>query len=134
MLNGLEVALLAKKIYQLGVEATLDVIGGKWKPIILCYLGKGPMRSGELKRRIPQVTQKMLTQQLRELEADGIIAREVYPQVPPKVVYSMTDDGRSLRELLIAMSQWGEQRIIQAQAEGEDVRLEHDDHAGFMAM
>lgn len=93
-----------KKIYQLGVEATLEVIGGKWKPIILCHLGQGPLRSGELKRRIPQVTQKMLTQQLRELEHDGIISRQVYPQVPPKVVYAITDEGKSLRELLIAMS------------------------------
>ncbi|WP_125605356.1 winged helix-turn-helix transcriptional regulator [Lapidilactobacillus bayanensis] len=125
---------MTKKIYQLGVEATLDVIGGKWKPIILCHLGQGPLRSGELKRLIPQVTQKMLTQQLRELEADGIITPQVYPQVPPKVVYSMTAEGKSLRELLIAMSNWGEQRVKQAQADGQEVELVHHGHTGFLAM
>ena len=123
-----------KKIYQLGVEATLEVIGGKWKPIILCHLGQGPLRSGELKRRIPQVTQKMLTQQLRELEHDGIISRRVYPQVPPKVVYAITDEGKSLRELLIAMSNWGEQRIKRAQANGQPIELSHQEDDGFLAL
>ncbi|WP_270330103.1 winged helix-turn-helix transcriptional regulator [Lapidilactobacillus dextrinicus] len=125
---------MTKKIYQLGVEATLEVIGGKWKLIILCHLGQGPLRSGELKRRIPQVTQKMLTQQLRELEHDGIISRQVYPQVPPRVVYAITDEGKSLRELLIAMSNWGEQRIKRAQANGQPIELSHQEHDGFLAL
>lgn len=122
------------KIYQMGIEATLDVIGGKWKPIILCHLGFEPLRTGELKRRIPNVTQKMLTQQLRELEKDNIILRTVYNQVPPKVVYSLTDEGKSLRDLLIAMSVWGEKRIKQAREEGKDVTLLKEEYNGFIKM
>lgn len=121
------------KIYQMGIEATLDVIGGKWKPIILCNLGHGPLRSGELKRKVPNVTQKMLTQQLRELEKDQIIAREVYNQVPPKVVYSLTEEGKTLRDILVSMSIWGEKRIKQAQTNGEDVTLLRD-YDGFIEM
>ncbi len=122
------------KIYQMGIEATLDVIGGKWKPLILCNLGFEPLRTGELKRRIPNVTQKMLTQQLRELEQDQIISRTVYNQVPPKVVYSLTDEGRSLRDTLIAMSVWGEKRIKKAQEAGEDITLLKEECNGFKKM
>ncbi|WP_125766827.1 winged helix-turn-helix transcriptional regulator [Lapidilactobacillus wuchangensis] len=122
------------KIYQLGVEATLDVIGGKWKPIILCHLGSGPQRTGELRRLIPKVTPKMLTQQLRELEQDQIIHREVYQQVPPKVVYSLTDEGKSLRDVLVIMSIWGEQRVRQAQKSGVDVQLIKKEFNGFTKM
>lgn len=121
------------RIYQLGIEATLDVIGGKWKPLILCNLGHGPLRSGELKRNLPNVTQKMLTQQLRELENDQIIARKVYNQVPPKVVYSLTEEGKTLRDILVSMSVWGEKRIKQAQSRGEDVSLLRD-YDGFIEM
>lgn len=95
-----------EKIYHIGVEATLDVIGGKWKPIILCHLGNGPIRTGELRRRIPNIAQKTLTQQLRELEEDEIIIRKVYNQVPPKVEYYLSEEGKTLREVLIAMSIW----------------------------
>ncbi len=123
-----------EKIYNLGVEATLEVIGGKWKPIILCQLGHGALRTGEMRRRIPAITQKMLTQQLRELEGDGIIAREVFNQVPPKVIYSLTTEGKSLREVLIAMSVWGEERISKDQKEGKHVQILSPDYTGFVEM
>lgn len=89
------------------VTTTLSVIGGKWKPIILFMLKPEKKRFGEIKKLIPAISQKMLTQQLRELEADGIIHRKVYPVVPPKVEYSMTDYGRTLSPILEAMVDWG---------------------------
>ena len=119
------------KIYHIGVEATLEVIGGKWKPIILCHLGNGPIRTGELKRQIPTITQKMLTQQLRELEEDRIVDRKVYNQVPPKVEYSLTEEGKSLREILVAMSVWGEERSERQQEAGNEVTLLHT-HGGYL--
>ncbi|MBT3323258.1 MAG: helix-turn-helix transcriptional regulator [Anaerolineae bacterium] len=90
------------------VTATISVIGGKWKSIILWLLYQDTRRFSELKRMIPKITQKMLTQQLRELERDGIVHREVYPVVPPKVEYSLTERGRSLAPLLQTMANWGE--------------------------
>ena len=120
-----------ERIYHIGVEATLEVIGGKWKPIILCHLGNGPIRPGELRKKIPTITQKMLTQQLRELEQDGIVHRKVYNQVPPKVEYSLTEEGKSLREILVAMSVWGEERIEKQKALGEEVTLLHT-HGGYL--
>ncbi|PFJ08954.1 MarR family transcriptional regulator [Bacillus cereus] len=96
------------KKYNIPVEATLEVIGGKWKVVILCHLMKGTKRTSELKRLMPGITQKMLTQQLRELEVDGIIQRKVYNQVPPKVEYSLTDYGWSLESILDSLCIWGE--------------------------
>ncbi|KRM58054.1 HxlR family transcriptional regulator [Secundilactobacillus malefermentans DSM 5705 = KCTC 3548] len=122
---------LKMKTYHIGVEATLEVIGGKWKPIILCHLGNGPMRTGELRRAIPQITQKMLTQQLRELEENQIISRKVYQQVPPKVVYELTDYGRTLGDLLVRMSIWGEQRVAKLKADHQDVTLLNPKHDGY---
>jgi DNA-binding HxlR family transcriptional regulator len=90
------------------VTTTLSVIGGKWKPIILWIIRDEKKRFGEIKRLIPSITQKMLTQQLRELERDDIIHRKVYPVVPPKVEYSITDYGHSLTPILNAMAKWGE--------------------------
>lgn len=89
------------------VERTLEVIGGRWKVLILRELFEEVKRFGQLHRALQGITQKMLTQQLRELEADGIVYREVYPQVPPKVEYSLTPLGESLKPILEAMHEWG---------------------------
>ena len=89
------------------VEATLELIGGKWKGVILYHLLEKTYRFGELKRMMPGITQHMLTKQLRELEADGIISRKVYAEVPPKVEYSLTGCGESLREIITLMRDWG---------------------------
>ena len=89
------------------VEATLAVIGGRWKVLILRELMLDVQRFNQLHRALHGITQKMLTQQLRELEADGIIHREVYPQVPPKVEYSLTKTGQTLKPVLEAMHNWG---------------------------
>ena len=93
------------------VEATLDVIGGKWKGVILFLLMEQTLRFSDLQRRLSKVTQRTLTNQLRELEDDGLVHRQVYPQVPPKVEYSLTDKGRSLEPVLVCMKNWGETHV-----------------------
>ncbi len=93
--------------YGCSVEAALDVIGNKWKGVILFHLLDGTKRFNELRRLIPSVTQRMLTLQLRELESDEVIQRKVYPQVPPKVEYSLTQYGRSLKPVIFALRAWG---------------------------
>lgn len=113
-------------IYNIGVEATIDVIGGKWKPIILCHLKHGTKRTSDLKRLMPRITQKMLTQQLRELEADGVVTRVVYNQVPPKVEYSLSSYGKSLAPVLELLCLWGENHIQQrVEIYHEDIILEN---------
>ena len=97
---------VGNKEYLCQMELTLDLIGGKWKSLILWHLSKGTLRFGEIKSSLPKVTQKMLTQQLRELEKDGFIIRKVYPEVPPKVEYSLSDLGRSLVPILQSLSDW----------------------------
>lgn len=90
------------------VITTLAVIGGKWKPAILWSLKEnGTLRFGALKKNTSGITQKMLTQQLRELEADGIVSRKIYPEVPPRVEYSLTDYGRTITPILDEMAEWG---------------------------
>jgi DNA-binding HxlR family transcriptional regulator len=91
------------------VGVTLSVIGGLWKPLILFHLFAGKKRFMELSRAIPQVTQRMLTIQLRELEADGIVVRHAYAQIPPKVEYEISPFGQSLGPILLALRNWGEQ-------------------------
>lgn len=98
------------------VEDALEIIVGKWKPIILLHLLKnGTMRFSDLKRSIPNITQKMLTKNLRELENEDIIERFVYPQVPPKVEYSITEYGKELEPLLHAMHKWGVKHALHKQ-------------------
>lgn len=89
------------------VNTTLEVIGGKWKVIILYHLFQQTQRFNELRRLIPDITQRMLTLQLRELEADGIVARKIYPEIPPKVEYSLTEFGQTLLPVIKAMHKWG---------------------------
>jgi DNA-binding HxlR family transcriptional regulator len=90
------------------VEATLGVIGGRWKAAVLFQLSLGTKRFGELRRLLPNVTQRMLTLQLRELEADGLVERTVYAEVPPRVEYTITPWGKSLEPVLMAMCEWGQ--------------------------
>jgi DNA-binding HxlR family transcriptional regulator len=94
------------------ITATIDVIGGKWKPPILWLLLKGPMRFGELSKTMPAMSLKVLSKQLKELEADGIITRKAYPEVPPRVEYSLTEKGASLRPALTLLSEWSETYIL----------------------
>jgi DNA-binding HxlR family transcriptional regulator len=98
-------------VYGCNVEAALDVIGGKWKGVILSHLLDGTKRFNELRREVPNVTQRMLTLQLRELEEDGVVHREIYQQIPPRVEYSLTEFGRSLEPILLLMRDWGQQYI-----------------------
>ena len=94
--------------YGCPVDVPVSVVGGKWKLVMLFYLLQQPRRTGELWRLIPGITQKMLTQQLRELEADGLVTRTVFDQVPPKVIYDVQPDERArLGDLLQALCDWG---------------------------
>lgn len=97
-----------EEILKCPVETALDVLAGKWKILILWYLRRDTLRFNELQKMLPRVTQKMLIQKLRELEEDGIVHREVYPVVPPKVEYSLTEYGESLKPILKQMYLWGE--------------------------
>jgi DNA-binding HxlR family transcriptional regulator len=100
--------VIGNKSYRCFFELTLMVIGGKWKPIILYQLAReGIMRFSDLRRGIPQTTERMLSKQLKELEQDGLVHREVYQQVPPKVEYSLTKLGCSLIPILLSLREWG---------------------------
>jgi DNA-binding HxlR family transcriptional regulator len=104
------------------VEAALSLIDGKWKGVVLFHLLERTHRFNEIRRRIPNVTQRMLTNQLRELEADGLIARTVYPQAPPKVEYSLTARGRSLEPVIAALKAWADAHIDPATLGETDAR------------
>jgi len=90
------------------VEVTLDLIDGKWKGVILYHLQDGTCRFGELKRKMPRITQRMLTKQLRALEEDGLVIRKVYPEVPPRVEYTLSEMGERLRPVIDVLKAWGE--------------------------
>ncbi|MEJ8659470.1 MULTISPECIES: helix-turn-helix domain-containing protein [Streptomyces] len=112
--NG-ELTVAKDKIsYTCGLDAAVDVVGGKWKPMILWALHvAGTRRFGELRRDVQGVSEKMLIQQLRELEADGIVHREVYREVPPRVEYSLTELGKALNTALLPLGQWGDDFMSQ---------------------
>ncbi|WUS95379.1 helix-turn-helix transcriptional regulator [Streptomyces sp. NBC_00708] len=98
--------------YICGIDAALDVVSGKWKGLILWELeARGVRRFAELRRGLPGVSEKMLTQHLREMEADGLVHREVYAEVPPRVEYSLTGQGRALNEALGPLGVWGSERV-----------------------
>ncbi|MDL5047015.1 helix-turn-helix domain-containing protein [Oscillatoria amoena NRMC-F 0135] len=103
------------------VTATMKVLGGKWKPILInaIYL-TSPARFGELRRSVKGITQSMLTQQLRELEDDGIISRKIYAEIPPRVEYTLTEFGLTLSPIMLSMAKWGEEYRINKQ---NDVKL-----------
>ena len=98
--------------YVCGIDAAMDVIGGKWKVLILWALDVRPHRFGELRRELPGVTEKVLAAQLRELEDDGIVNREVYDEVPPRVEYSLTALGTSLNKALGPLGDWGRENVL----------------------
>lgn len=111
------------KQYNLGIEATLEIIGGKWKSLIICLLMSGSKRTSELQRNIQGVSQKVLIQQLRELERDGLVKRFVYQQMPPKVEYSLTEYGVIANKIVDVMCSWGKENIRIRQGQGEEIVL-----------
>jgi DNA-binding HxlR family transcriptional regulator len=111
----METKIVSKKIHSAEdcpITATIDVIGGKWKPPILWLLMKGPMRFGELSKTMPGIALKVLSRHLKELEQDGIIIRKAYAEVPPRVEYSLSEKGESLREVMILLSEWSRKHIL----------------------
>lgn len=99
---------MAEPTYLCGLDAAVDVVGGKWKPLLLWALEVQPRRFGELRREVEGISEKVLIQQLRDLERDGIVERTVHEQVPPKVVYSLTPLGAALNMALEPLGAWGE--------------------------
>ncbi|WP_236344040.1 winged helix-turn-helix transcriptional regulator [Paenibacillus plantiphilus] len=114
------------KQYHMGIEATLEIIGGKWKSLIICFLMSGTKRTSELQRNIKGISQKVLIQQLRELEKDGLVSRYVYQQMPPKVEYSLTEYGVTANSIVDVMCSWGKENIKMRQQQGENIVLLED--------
>lgn len=109
--------------FHCALDVTMHYIGGKWKAIVLWYLKDGKLRFGELKARIPDITDKMLSLQLKALEEDGIIKRTIYAEVPPRVEYEYTEEGKSLLPVVKAIADWGRKK---ATKEGRLVKIEDD--------
>lgn len=105
--NKEKVFIVEGKEYHCAMDVTMDYIGGKWKTVVLWYLRKDRKRFSELKRLIPNITEKMLSLQLKGLENDGLIGRKIYPEVPPRVEYFLTDFGKSLIPMLEEIARWG---------------------------
>lgn len=123
-----------KEHYRIGVDVALDVLDGKWKSSLLCFMGTGPKRPGKLQRYLPQMTPKVMNQQLQALITDGLIVRTDYHEKPLHVDYRLTPNGVTLRRILIEMSLWGEHQVQTWQAAGHPVELETFDHSGFDQM
>lgn len=107
---------MTRRTYTCGLDAAIAVMGGKWKGLILFALQDGPVRFGELRRAVPGISERMLILQLREMEASGLVHREVFHQVPPKVEYSLTEFGRSLNTALAPLGEWGEVHMERIEA------------------
>lgn len=105
--NKEKVFMLEGEEYHCAMDVTMDYIGGKWKTVVLWYLRKDKKRFSELRRLIPNITEKMLSLQLKNLESDGIVKRKIYPEVPPKVEYYLTDFGKTLIPMLEEIAKWG---------------------------
>ena len=108
---------IVKRLPALPVERALKVIGGRWRAVILYHLFDGPRRLSELKRLVPDISQKMLIQQLREMEERGLVSREIFRQVPPRVDYSATPLGLSLEPVLLALCEWGQRHAAELNEE-----------------
>lgn len=116
--------------YTCGLGPAIDVISGKWKALLLWAIAEKPCRFGELKRAVPGITEKMLIQHLRELEADGIVHREVFHEIPPKVVYSVTELGASLNKALEPLGAWGDAHMTEISARRHAKASAPEDVAG----
>jgi DNA-binding HxlR family transcriptional regulator len=111
IINGKEFEIeIEGKNYHCALDVTMDFIGGKWKSVVLWYLRNETLRFSELKKQIPSITEKMLSLQLKELEKDGIVARQVYAEVPPRVEYCLTEEGKSVIPVLEQLAAWGRER------------------------
>jgi DNA-binding HxlR family transcriptional regulator len=119
IIEGKEYEIRLKgEAYHCALDVTMHFIGGKWKTVVLWYLRNGRKRFSELKRHIPDITEKMLSLQLKQLEADGFIGKTIYPEVPPRVEYFLTDAGNTLLPVLEVLARWGREK---GNAEGEVV-------------
>ncbi|MFF8398598.1 winged helix-turn-helix transcriptional regulator [Streptomyces sp. NPDC016172] len=112
--------------YVCGIDAAMDVIGGKWKVLILWALNERPCRFGELRRELPGITEKVLASHLREMEADGLVHREAYDEVPPRVEYSLTPRGVSLNQALEPLGAWGRANVLGGSPAAVQVREDDD--------
>jgi DNA-binding HxlR family transcriptional regulator len=108
-----------KRMYVCSVEAAMDVIGGKWKPLILWKIKDAPLRFGAIQEKLPAISQKMLTRQLRALEKDRLISRREYPDMPPRVEYSLTERGRTVIPLLMSLKDWASEELADQINESE---------------
>jgi DNA-binding HxlR family transcriptional regulator len=117
-----------KRDFSCGLDVALAVIGGKWKPLVLFHLGGGARRFGELRRLVVGISEKVLIQQLKELEADGIVSRTDYREVPPRVDYAMTAFGRTLATALTSLCAWGDAHRIQVE-QMQRIQAQHEPRA-----